>query len=100
MSRGHQWRLEPHVCRACFGRVASRPAGDEDSDHRIYACTNCGLEAEGARASVLCACGTKIRSGVQKGRYVDAGLRCHENRARSPEFPAQYVASHAGAQTE
>ena len=31
---------------------------------------------------------------------VDAGIRCHENRSRSPEFPAVYVASYAGAQAE
>lgn len=101
MSRGHSWRLEPHVCRVCFGRIASRPAdGDEDTDRRVYSCTNCGAEAEGNRASVVCACGTKIRSGASKGRLIDAGLRCHENRARSMEFPSLYVASHAGAQTE
>lgn len=95
MSRRDDWRLEPHVCRACFGRIASREL-DEDEGRRLYVCTHCGLEAEGTRASALCACGTKLPKG--KGRYVSAGLRCHENKARSPEFPALYVASINGTQ--
>ena len=96
MSRRDEWRLEPHVCRHCFGRIASKALDDED-DKRLYQCTHCGLEVEGHKASVLCACGTKIRKG--KTSMVDAGLRCHLNAARSPEFPALYVASFAGAQS-
>lgn len=96
MSRSRdEWRLEPHVCRVCFARIASR-VSDEDEDLRLYVCTNCGLEAEGRKASVICACGAKMPKG--KGRAVDAGLRCHENRARSPEFPSLYVASLNGVQ--
>lgn len=96
----HCWSLEPHVCRACFGRIASRPAdGDEDSHSRVYQCTNCGLEAEGAKASVVCACGTKVRKGGKaSASFVDAGLRCHANQEPSPAFPSQFVASYAGAQ--
>lgn len=94
--RTEEWRLEPHVCRSCFSRVASREL-DEDGK-RLYQCTNCGLEAEGHKPSALCACGAKIRKG--KGASVSAGLQCHENKARSPEFPARYVASFAGAQPE
>lgn len=94
--RDDNWRLEPHCCRACFGRIASRQAeGDEDA--RLYQCTNCGLEAVGHRPSVLCSCGAKIPKG--KGRYVSAGLVCHENTARSMEFPALYVASFGGSQS-
>lgn len=96
MSRQREdWRLEPHVCRVCFGRVASRET-DADAGLRLYVCTNCGLEAEGHKVTALCACGTKIRRG--KTGQVDAGLRCHENQARSVEFPALYVASIAGVQ--
>lgn len=95
MRKSDNWRLEPHVCRACFGRVASRELDDEGMA-REYVCTNCGLSAEGARVSVICACGTKLKSG--KSAQKDAGLRCHENRARSPEFPALYAASFNGAQ--
>lgn len=91
-----EWRLEPHVCRACFGRLVSRPADDADEGQRLYHCSNCGLEAEGHKPSALCACGTKLRKG--KGQFVDAGLRCHENSAKSPEFPAEIVASYGGAQ--
>ena len=96
MSRADNWRLEPHVCRVCFSRIVSKPADDEDDDKRVYVCTCCGLQAEGHRASSLCACGTKIRKG--KGQLVDAGLRCHKNQAKSPEFPAEYVASFNGVQ--
>lgn len=91
------WRLEPHVCRSCFSRLVSRQADDEDAG-RVYLCTSCGLEGAGHRADVLCACGTKLRKG--KVAWVDAGIRCHENLARSPEFPALYVASYGGAQAE
>ena len=92
------WRLEPHVCRVCFSRIASRVIEGDAEDRREYVCTGCGLEAAGHRASVLCACGTKVKKG--KTSYADAGLRCHENRARSPEFPALYVASVNGAQPD
>lgn len=89
------WRLEPHCCRSCFSRIASRPS----ENGRLYQCTNCGLEAEGHKPSVLCACGTKLRKG-KGATYVDAGIRCHENKAKSPEFPAVYVSSYGGAQPE
>lgn len=93
-------RLEPHVCRICFGRIASRRQGDG----RIFECTNCGLTIPGVRPSVICACGIKIRKARGDGRssvtLVDAGIRCHENQARSPEFPALFVASYGGAQSE
>lgn len=92
-----EWRLEPHCCRSCFGRIASKALDDED-DKRLYQCTHCGLEAEGHKAAVLCACGTKLPKG--KGKTVSAGLQCHENKARSIEFPAVIVASFAGAQPE
>ena len=95
MSRADGWRLEPHVCRSCFSRLVSKPA-DDDDHHRLYHCPNCGLEAEGTRASVLCACGTKIRRG--KGSFADAGLRCHANSNPTPDFPHLFVATVGGAQ--
>ena len=94
------WRLEPHVCRVCFGRVASQAAGDA----RRYQCTNCGIEELGSKASVLCACGLRIRRHRVDGRssdsMADAGIRCHENKRKSPEFPALFVASYGGVQPE
>ena len=97
MSRARDdWRLESHCCRVCFGRIVSREI-DEDGK-RLYQCTNCGLEADGHKPSVLCACGTKIRK--EKGKVSDAGLRCHENRARSPSFPSVITASFGGSQPE
>lgn len=96
MSRRHEdWRIEDHVCRVCHGRIVSREV-DEDGK-RLYLCTNCGLEVEGRKPSVLCACGTKIRKG-KTGQLVNAGLECHRNQAQSPSFPSVIVASFAGAQ--
>lgn len=89
------WHLEPHVCSVCFGRVGSRvlPSGVT-----IYRCTNCGHEAAGLDTSVICACGIKMHSsseGKRIGPAVrDAGIRCHANPKRSPEFPSEFVASY------
>lgn len=94
------FRLEPHCCRACFGRIVSRPA----EGGREYLCACCGLSAVGAKASVVCACGMTLRKTSKAGgastpvRLVDMGIRCHENGARSPEFPQLIVASYGGAQ--
>lgn len=98
---GSGWRLEPHCCRACFGRVASFKTSD---GVRMFMCTNCGLSEAGLKPSVVCACGLKLRKVKGDGRssvvMVDAGIRCHENLARTPEFPALYVCSYGGAQSE
>ena len=88
--------LEPHICRHCFGRLASLPGESSTT----YACTNCGAEAEGHDPSVLCCCGIKLRETKPDGKpgepKVDAGLRCHANDNRSVEFPALFVASVGG----
>lgn len=90
-------RLEPHVCRACFGRIASKKISN---GNRHYLCTSCGLSADGYHARVVCACGMKLRKARSDGSsshvMIDAGIRCHENRHRTPEFPAEYVASFGG----
>lgn len=96
MAVREQWVLEQHCCRSCFGRVVSREIRDDDLN-RVYRCTNCGLEAEGRRADVICACGMKLHTKGKKG--VDVGLRCHENQVPSPEFPSQIVASIMGVQS-
>lgn len=90
---GDGWRLDPHVCRSCFSRIVSRPTGDEDGT-RVYQCTNCGLEAVGRKADVVCSCGTKLRKGGRaKPVLVDAGIRCTLNDNPTPEFPSKYVAA-------
>lgn len=81
------WRLEPHVCRKCFARLASREVCD-DVD-RVYQCTNCGATEVGADAAVLCSCGTKLR---RLGKLIDAGIRCQPNPSPSLEFPSLFVA--------
>lgn len=99
-TRESGWRLEPHCCAACFGRIASMPV----DGGRLYQCTNCGVEAVGHKPDVVCACGTKLRRYKGDGRSAvtlqDAGIRCHANRRVSPEFPALYVASYGGAQAD
>ena len=88
------WRLEPHCCRVCFARIASRPA---DDGGRLYQCTNCGAEAAGRRPDALCACGTKVRKGGKHSPvYADAGIRCTINENPTPEFPSLYVAKAIG----
>lgn len=87
------WQLEPHICKNCFARLASRSAG---GDLRKYVCTNCGVEAEAADAGALCCCGIKIRKVGRGGKgetLVDAGVRCIPNPNPTPLFPNLFVAS-------
>lgn len=92
----HAWTLEPHVCRGCFSRIVSRPAGY----NRVYQCTNCGAEAVGASPDVLCSCGIKIRrptKGAKSGQtLVDAGVRCAPNPDPRPGFESLFVALESG----
>ena len=86
-------QLEPHICRKCFARLASQPAG---GGLRRYFCTNCGAEAEATSADELCCCGIKIRKPGRSGKaavLVDAGVRCIPNPDPTPLFPSLYVAS-------
>lgn len=80
------WKLEDHVCRACFGRVVSRVAFDKRT---LFRCTNCGIEIAGKDSRVLCCCGLKLRT------KIDAGLRCTVNASRTAEFPSEIVAEQA-----
>jgi len=80
------WSIEPHCCRVCFGRVLMRETFDR---RRIYRCSNCGVEAEGRTAAAICACGIKLKTGV------DAGLRCETSDAPTPEFPSEVVVRQA-----
>ncbi len=95
-------RLEPHICRQCFGRIGSHEIFLSDSSiAREFICTNCGASAEGRDASVLCCCGIKMRKPGEDGKpgpeVVDAGIRCHENENPRPDFPALIVASYRGS---
>ena len=87
------WRLEPHICRACFSRLVSQGA---DGAMRRYHCTNCGLEAVAPGADALCCCGTKIRrptKGAKSGlALVDAQIRCAVNPTPTPDFPSVIIA--------
>lgn len=83
------WNLENHVCCVCFGRIVSRPMPTTDGSpnpHRLYRCTGCGVEKEGGSPSVICACGFKV-----SGRK-NLGLKCEANPAKTPEFPAEFIA--------
>lgn len=77
------WRLEPHVCRVCFGRIVSR-AADQDGK-RLYRCACCGVSEPGASARVLCSCGVKLNAR-------SAGIRCEPNKNKTAEFPFEIVA--------
>lgn len=86
MSEGKEfaWRLTDHVCRACMGRVLARETFDRK---RLYRCSNCGLEREGASPAAVCCCG--IRFGKAQR---DAGIRCVSNAMRTPECMSEVVA--------
>lgn len=81
---GYVWKLTDHCCRACFGRVLVRETFDR---RRIYRCSNCGVEAEGRTEAAICACGLKLKTGV------DAGIRCGVNENRTPEWPSEVTCS-------
>lgn len=88
------WHLEPHICRNCFGRLASRalPSGEQE-----FLCTNCMALTLSSMHADACCCGMKIRkrngTGRSGGPMVDAGIRCIPNPEKSPAFPSAYVAS-------
>lgn len=83
---GPLWAITDHVCRVCFARVLVR----ETFDHRrVYRCTGCGIEREGRSEAAICACGIKLKTGV------DAGIRCARAEAPTPEFPAEVTAVQA-----
>lgn len=77
------WRLEPHVCRVCFGRILSR-SSDEDGK-RVYRCACCGASATAGTARALCSCGVKLNAR-------SAGVRCEPNQNKSAEWPFEIVA--------
>lgn len=84
------WTLEPHVCRHCFGRLASVALVDGT---RRYQCTNCGAEGSGHDPSVVCACGMGLRGSGADG----LALRCQPNPEPRPDFPSLYVAAPAAS---
>lgn len=81
--------LEPHVCRHCFGRLASEALA---GTRRRFECTNCGASATGSKSDVLCACGLQLRHHGPNRGTVDAGIRCRANPSPTPEFPSLFVA--------
>lgn len=80
----YRWKLEPHVCGACFGRVLSCRSDGRQS----FRCSNCGAEWT-AEAKRGCACGIKLA-----GR--DAGIRCVPNDRQRPELLSEFIAKEAG----
>lgn len=93
-SQNDAWKLEPHVCKDCFGRMASR-AHSSGAGTEVL-CTNCGACAVVETIDLACCCGIKVRkrngTGRSGGPLVDAGIRCVENPDRTPAFPSMYVA--------
>jgi DNA-directed RNA polymerase subunit RPC12/RpoP len=80
------YEVLPHASRCCFARVLRRT---EQDGRRVYRCSNCDLEVEGHDHRVLCACGTKLKTGVS------AGLVCVHNDKPTPECNSRIVASTA-----
>lgn len=85
-----RWVLTDHVCCACFARVLQLVTFDR---RKVYRCSNCELERDGAGSQALCCCGIKLRNGR------DAGIRCVKNPRRTPENPAQIIAEQVSPET-
>lgn len=81
-----RWTLAPHVCRVCLGRLLVT----EHQGRRRWRCSNCGTEAHGATATVLCCCGIKLGKAQR-----DAGIRCVANPDPRPECMSEIVAVQA-----
>jgi len=79
------WRMTPHACRVCFGRVLARRVGD--CDEQIFRCASCGNEGHGDTPAVVCACGFKLEG------TKDMGVRCHVNPERTPDSIDEIVAT-------
>ena len=88
VKKDYVWAITDHACRCCFSRVLVR----ETFDHkRVYRCSGCGIEAEGRSEAAICACGIKLKTGV------DAGLRCSVSAIKSPEWPAEITCTQVTA---
>lgn len=81
------WELTEHCCRVCFGRILRQAGAGQASHSHRYRCSNCGLQADGAKPAVLCSCGMKLKGG--RGAGI---LRCERNPDPRPEFPSEVVA--------
>lgn len=79
------YTLTQHACRVCHGRVLKRVHMDGRS---LYRCACCGVEGVGSHTSI-CTCGMTWRRGKAA---INAGIRCVENDARTPECMAEIVA--------
>jgi hypothetical protein len=80
MTTDYQWRIEPHCCAYCGGRILSDAA---DESH--VRCADCGAEDTGVKS--ICWCG----AGEQLG---DAPLtiHCAANPNKSAAKMAEIVA--------
>lgn len=83
-----QWAITDHVGRCCFGRVLMRKTFE---GRKLWRCSNCGTEREGASAASICACGIKMRGSV------DMGIRCVPNASRTPDCLSEIVAQSVDA---
>jgi hypothetical protein len=78
---GATWRLIPHVCRHCVGRLLERVA---EGDERMIRCADCGATVTGHHGE-LCWCGAN--TGLAKVK-----LACMPNPGISPESLSEIVA--------
>lgn len=79
------WKVEPHICAACFGRVLAKTV---EGGAREFRCSNCDATWTG-QAKDGCCCGMKVGNR-------DAGIRCVENPSRPPELLSQIIAKEVG----
>ena len=83
------WRITPHICRSCLGRVLERIAPDGS---RVFRCAKCGIERFGGDDAAICMCGLRLG-----GDGVDLGVRCVPNSGRHQEILSEIIAEQVGA---
>jgi len=60
MNQQETWALEPHLCRACGGRILRRVGGPSvmtPGGNPIFKCANCGTQKASMGPGDLCWCG-------------------------------------------
>jgi hypothetical protein len=88
LTDAREWKLAPHVCRYCMGRLVC--SGD------TFKCSSCGVEAVGVKDGkpvAICGCGMRPSAKSKDGLKSFA---CGPNPQRSPANPAEIVILFAG----
>ena len=94
MDDSRHYRVIPHACRACGGRLLRAEREDKEALVR-YRCANCGIHQDAPAENryghrLLCFCGAKPPGGVK------LALRCVANPQQRLEAPDQIIVTAVG----